>query len=123
MDNLDTSSANVDTSSPNNATTLTPFLDTSNSNMDTSSNIATMTPNHDTSTVNHDTINKLPKRQKKEELEKLILEKCKEEYFKFAQIAEKAKRNLLIQRLDTTPNLLSVISFSLHLQIHKKGNH
>jgi hypothetical protein len=89
MDNLDTSGAKVDTSSPNNATALLFLIAIE----DALSNIATMTPNHDTSignhdtsTVNHDTINKLPKRLKKEELEKLILEKCKEEYFTIAQI-------------------------------------
>ena len=112
MDNLDTSVANVDTSL-NNMATLTPNLDTSDSNMDTSSNMATMTPNHDTSignhdtsTVNHDTINKLPKRLKKEELEKLILEKCKEEYFTIAQIAEKAERKSSYIQNEILPALI-----------------
>ena len=93
--------------------TLTPNLDTSDSNMDTSSNMATMTPNHDTSignhdtsTVNHDTINKLPKRLKKEELEKLILEKCKEEYFTIAQIAEKAERKSSYIQNEILPALI-----------------
>lgn len=107
MDNLDTSGANVDTSLTK-RTTLTPNHDTS-------------IGNHDTSTVNHDTFNKLPKGLKKVELEKVELEKCKGEYFAIAQRAEKTERNFLIQTFDIKSNLLSTISFSLHLQIPKNG--
>lgn len=105
-DNLDTSNDKLDTSLPI-IDTVTPNSDTSNSMMDTSlpSN-DTLTPNLDTSKANLDTNKKLPKRLKKEELENLIVEKCKDEYYTISQIAEKTERKASYIQNEILPTLI-----------------